>query len=675
MKQPAPILLLPPELTNQIAAGEVVERPASVVKELVENSLDAGADEIEAELENGGQTLIRVTDSGCGIPADQLLLAVTRHATSKLRDVEGLSHIDSYGFRGEALPSIASVSRFRIMSAQHGDSSSLRVDFGVPGEPEPAVLSRGTVIEVKDLFMNVPARLKFLKTPATELKRAQDLFIRLALANTGIRFVFKAGGRVTQTFEARHPLLDRLAVIWPPSVTNSLLPIKTDRDGIRVEGFASRPDSCQPKPDRILLYVNGRAVNDKLLMRAVRQAYQGRLTTRDYPQAVIFVSIEPEEVDVNVHPAKSEVRFRDEQRVFGIVMRGIEKALDSGSVFALGETSPSADGMNDAAHPAVRERRRTGFWGEMDRERVISSGRFPKTDAAAALPSAGTASPFASEGSRSLPFSADSLPHAPSSGDHSVNTGRSLEDGSLTAIRADQGKNYTLHEPPAPFFIPAEASSRKLDIEETGHIGNSVGNASQVGADRSAVHASAAAGALPAEMEYLGQIDNTYLIIRQGSNLLILDQHAAHERIIYDRIRRELGTANNCLFPLDLPLHRSEEQVLSELRPHLERLGYRFSISGSVCSVRAIPADMDRKKAESFLREVLAEKRDDLESLWVRHSCHIAVKAGTPLEHAAAMNLILQWLQCDEPEHCPHGRPAVLLFEPDDLAKMFKRKA
>ena len=381
------IHLLPPELSNQIAAGEVVERPASVVKELVENSLDAGATRVLVELENGGQTMIRVTDNGRGISGDQLELAVTRHATSKIAEVGDLMNIHSYGFRGEALPSIASVSRFRMTSApleddgSGGDAHCINVLYGSIKAVAPAALNPGTMVEVTELFSNIPARLKFLKSPATEQKKIQELFARLALARTDVGFTLKAGSRELVRFEPGQTLARRMAVLWPPAIVDALRPFDVTVSDMHLHGLTSDPRSSQPRADRMLFYVNGRAVNDRLLMRAVRQVYQGRLTSRDYPQTVLFLDMPPQEVDVNVHPAKNEVRFRDEQAVFSAVLRAVGSALAGVPLASerFAERTEQKESTASSAPKSSTERpvRPLGFWGEADAVRVMPKPKNP----------------------------------------------------------------------------------------------------------------------------------------------------------------------------------------------------------------------------------------------------------------------------------------------------------
>ncbi|MDR2668540.1 MAG: DNA mismatch repair endonuclease MutL, partial [Desulfovibrio sp.] len=375
------IRLLPEVLRNQIAAGEVIDRPASVLKELVENSLDSGASEISVSLQEGGISLVAVRDNGSGIPADELKAAVTRHATSKVTGFHDLLNVASYGFRGEALASIGSVSDMLLESAYRGnhrpgrnsedasgisrgehsrpdvseeDSATracgacIRVRHGVISDPAPSAVVEGTNIEVRDLFANVPARLKFLKNPATELKRCRELLLRPALAHLDTTFSLHLSGTGSRGREllrlpAGLSLQDRLMLIWPPQIVENLRPFAGEHNGIRAHGLMSPPHNSQVRGDRILLYVNGRPVANRIVFQAVREAYKGRLTTREYPQVLLFLEPEHGDVDVNVHPAKTEVRFREERAVFSAVVNILgSSVVPGGSAFQAGRETPDS---------------------------------------------------------------------------------------------------------------------------------------------------------------------------------------------------------------------------------------------------------------------------------------------------------------------------------------------
>ncbi|MFW5837777.1 MAG: DNA mismatch repair endonuclease MutL, partial [Desulfovibrionaceae bacterium] len=346
-----PIRLLPEGLRNRINAGEVVDRPAGVVKELAENSLDAGARRVEASVEQGGLARITVLDDGAGVPADQLELAVTRHATSKIANDDDLFAVATLGFRGEALPSVAAVSRLTVQSRTAHDPEAgwaITCRFGEITEAGPAAMNPGTRVEVRDLFANVPARLKFLKTEHYEARRCREVLHRLALAHPEVSFLWSAGGKTLFDLPPDQTLRQRLALFWPESICEGLIPVEREQAGVGVRGLVGSPSTAQARADRILLYVRGRPVSDKLLAGAVRAAYQGRLISREQPQAVLFVDIDPAEVDVNVHPAKLEVRFRREDAVFSAVRSAIVRALDTASAVHPGpgqrhpETAPLA---------------------------------------------------------------------------------------------------------------------------------------------------------------------------------------------------------------------------------------------------------------------------------------------------------------------------------------------
>lgn len=650
------IRLLSPELRNQIAAGEVVERPASVVKELVENSLDAGASLVEVTLENGGQSLIRVRDNGRGIPAAELELAVTRHATSKIASMDDLWRISSFGFRGEALPSIASVSSFRMESAyrpagsEAPEAAFIQMEHGVLAQQGPCGLHRGTVVEVRDLFATIPARLKFLKAPATEQKRAQELLTRLALTHTDVGFVFLAGTREVLRFPAGQSLLERLAAIWPDSVTESLLPFDRTTHDFRVRGLTSPPGQAQPRGDRMLVYVNGRAVNDKLILRAVREAYKGRLLSKEYPQTVLFLDLPPEEVDVNVHPAKTEVRFRDERSVFGAVLHAMEEAVIR--VLPASEVPPEAE-----PRPSLRfEPKPLGFWGEADRERVMRPEQPPllspdREEAVTPEPSVASETPRVSDapepdpalyGEAGLPW--DAVPDAPAS--------------------------PTLHEAVRPLVSSPPAASRPAKASEP---------------EQPVIEQLGEGQVRVGPYVYMGQVGGTYLLLRDLRNnrehgsLLILDQHAAHERVLVSRIEAGgfSGMSQPLVLPLEYTLHPAERERIQEFRDSLASLGFDLVLrdqgAGTVLEVRAVPPLLERAAAGEFIREVLAGRKEDLHSLWATMACKAAIKAGDVLASDEAVNLIAQWLMTENRQFCPHGRPCVLQWGTADLDKMFKR--
>ncbi len=647
------IRLLSPELRNQIAAGEVVERPASVVKELVENSLDAGATLVEITLENGGQSLIRVRDNGGGIPAAELELAVTRHATSKITSMDDLWHIHSFGFRGEALPSIASVSSFRMESAfqtapdQAPEAAFIQMDHGVLSQQGPSGLHKGTVVEVRDLFASVPARLKFLKAPATELKRAQELLIRLALIHTEVGFVFLAGTREVLRLPAGQSLLERLSIIWPEAVTETLLPFDRTTNGLRVHGLTSPPGQAQPRGDRMLLYVNGRAVNDKLILRAVREAYKGRLLSKEYPQIILFMELPPEEVDVNVHPAKTEVRFRDERPVFGAVLHAVEEAVL--------RDLPAATEEAPAPEKAPFQPKPLGFWGEADRERIMRPESRPSapTETEYPIPPAPDPEPqpepSALYGDAGLPW--DAVPdEPPSSSLHEA--ARSFQPERAPTPQATEAVPARMPEPVQPQQPPIER------LEE-GHV--------RVG-----------------PYVYMGQIGGTYLVLRdtrnsrENASLLILDQHAAHERVLISRLQAGgfSGMSQPLVLPLEYTLHPAERERLEEFHDSLTALGFTLALRDqgtcAVLEVRAVPPLLERAAAGEFIREVLAGRKEDLHSLWATMACKAAIKAGDTLAPDEAVNLIAQWLVTEDRQFCPHGRPCVLQWG-TDLDRMFKR--
>ena len=718
------IRLLPPELRNQIAAGEVVERPASVVKELVENSLDAGATRVDVFLENGGQSCIRVQDDGAGIAPGELELAVTRHATSKIASMDDLEHIASYGFRGEALPSIASVARFSMESAVTGadggtEASRIVVEFGRLLAVEPSALHRGTIVEVRDLFTNIPARLKFLKTPATELKRAQDWLVRLALARCDVGFTLRAGEREALRFLPGQSLRDRLALLWPRLVVEALRPFDAERHGIRARGLAALPSVSQQRGDRILLYVNGRSVSDKRLLAAVREAYKGRITSRDYPQVVLFVDMPPDMVDVNVHPAKSEVRFRDESSVFSAVLHAVQGALVSDVESVLDAAREADDARPVAAQSRLWDDlppRPQGFWGSADAAPLMrhaedetredegqwqvrrpdaddgtAPGSMTGTGSVADAPSmpssSGSAAAFASgrtapAGLReAVPPSAFS---AASFAEDAEGTGRLSADRQEFFESARQAARMAMPPDHVTTVTGREGSdgtaAESVPVPEKDGPESLPGTGDAACGPGTAVTDESAAGRhelVVGGLTYLGQVAETYHVLRDASGaLMLLDQHAAHERVLYERLRKGAfaGTAQCLALPLELALQPVEEERFLEVRDNLERMGFDVSCSGGRLLARGIPPSLSRSEAGEFLREVLAGRKDDIRAMFISLSCKGAIKAGQRLADDEAAALLRQWLHTPEREYCPHGRPSILRWDAVALEKLFKRR-
>ena len=576
------IRVLPPALQNQIAAGEVVERPASVVKELLENSLDAGASRIRIAIEAGGRSRILIQDDGVGMAPQELPLAVTRHATSKIASADDLSRITSLGFRGEALPSIGAVARLSITSIQPGavEATRILVEFGEILEQQPAALPRGTHVEVRDLFANIPARLKFLKTMATESKRCREVVERLALAHLDKDLELEIGGRPSLRFLSGQSLSERLKVLWPERIVASLLPVRHASGSAQVTGLAGSPDQAQGRPDRIFFYVNQRPVKDPVLLKALREAYKGRLLSREAPQAVLFLTLPLEEVDVNVHPAKTEVRFRDKSMVFSLVRSAIRLALDQ----ALGQ-----GGTLRTDAPPAADRSREG-----PPPKLLSYATFLE---------------------ETKPGLREDYPQQPN----------------LPPVRPDKG-------------APRPAANLP---------------------GREGLH-------------YLGQIDDTYLVCRQGTgDLVLVDQHAAHERVLFAAYKRggEKDQAQLLALPMELSLHPAEQARLQSLSQTLRGLGFSFELPNpGLMVVRTIPSVLSSGQAKAFLQEVLSGQAEDLDDLWTMMACRTAIKAGDRLSTDEAVSLLEAWQSTRDSHHCPHGRPVAVRFSPPDLEKLFKRR-
>ena len=658
-----PIALLPATLQNQIAAGEVVERPASVVKELAENSLDARAVRVHVTVERGGQGLIRIEDDGAGIPPEELELALTRHATSKIAETRDLFAIASFGFRGEALASVASVSRLTLASrtGDREEGVALEVAGGRLGQPRPCAMDQGTRVEVRDLFFNLPARLKFLKSPATESKRCRDTLMRLSLANLGCGFALTLDGAEAFRVPPRQTLSERLAHFWPPALCQGLIPFEHEGPAGRAHGLAGSPSLAQPRAERLLFWVNGRPVADRMLQSAVREAYSGRLLAREYPQMVLFLELDPAGVDVNVHPAKSEVRFRDESAVFSLVRRAVRQALDRAAPLAGGQVREVARAFGlPGEHPAPYS----------SGQPAPSGGRLPEIGAASE-PRQALDAVFGRDSGWALK---DTGPDSGPDADKFSTYREFLRAGQEEARAPSAGQD------PEAGFAGRPASSSEASW--AGPDGPSDANfPSGTPAPDGASGASACFGAarpleVAPDLFYLGQTAGTYLVLTGPQGLILVDQHAAHERIMFEAIRqgRLAGESRPLTLPLTLSLHPAEEEGVRRFWPDWPRLGFDLALDPGRLTVRATPADLEPGEAVAALREILSGRTEHLEEAWVSLACRRAVKAHTPLAPDEALALLSAWLACPDRDYCPHGRPTVVRLGEYDLERMFKRK-
>lgn len=589
---------------NRIAAGEVVERPASAVKELVENALDAGATRITVDVADGGKTLIRVTDDGCGMTGEDLPLALSRHATSKI-DGTDLLNIHSFGFRGEALPSLGAVGRLTITSRAAGEeAAAITVAGGRIGAVKPAALTRGTVVELRDLFFATPARLKFLRSDRAELQAITETIKRLAMAEPSVGFTLRdaTGGGEGRTlfradptggdfFDALHA---RLATVLGAEFVENALRIDVERDGLHLTGYAALPTYSRGSAVQQFVFVNGRPVLDRMLLGALRVAYFDFLSRDRHPAAVLNLTVDPERVDVNVHPAKAEVRFREPEAARSLLITGLRTALSGAGHRA---SSTVADATLAAFRPEP----------QAEPPRIYQMDR-----------------PSQPSLSRAFAFQAP-LPHP-----------GFAESPSARA------------EPPAP---EPEATHRPL------------------GAARAQIH-------------------ENYIIAQTETGLVIVDQHAAHERLVYERLKRQMAdhgiTAQALLIPEIVDLSPGDATRLLDHAESLAKLGLAIEpFGGSAIAIRETPAILGPVNAAALIRDILDELSDagdsqlvkaKIESVLSRMACHGSVRSGRQMR-AEEMNALLREMEATPHSgQCNHGRPTYVELKLTDIERLFGRR-
>jgi DNA mismatch repair protein MutL len=575
------IKILPEEVASQIAAGEVVERPASVVKELIENSLDAMAHQITIKIEAAGQSLVEVSDDGQGIPPNELLVAVARHATSKLRCAEDLFRISTLGFRGEALASIGSVAQFKISSrpADADVGMSLLVDGGQINSPKPIALPVGTIVSVKNLFYNVPARLKFLKQPGTERRLIDALVTRYALAYPNVRFQLFQDGRLGLQTSGNGDRREVLGFLYGADMARQMLEVISDGNDLSINGFISPISLTRSNRKEMIFFVNGRPVQDLAMTTALIQAYHNLLMVGRYPLAYLFMELPADRLDVNVHPTKSEVRFREPDEIFTGIRNAVRRALLA--------YTPIPE-----IQPAKLWSSRT--WEFVDQERT--------------------------------PFSRDT-------------------DIASQATELDS----TRVQPEAPDVISST-------LRPTGLL------------------------------RLVGQIANTYLVAEGPDGLYLIDQHAAHERVLFEQFMKQKDQplpGQILLQPASVQLSPSQARVLTEQLPILNRLGFQVEPFGlNTFLVRTLPAILSHLEPGAAMRVLVENFEEDesplaneVEARIIARVCKkAAIKAGQSLSGDEQNHLLTALEACESPRTCPHGRPTMIHLSVDLLERQFGRR-
>jgi len=631
------IVVLDEQTANQIAAGEVIERPASVVKELVENSIDAAATRVLVELEEGGKRLIRVADNGCGMAREDAVLSLQRHATSKIRSADDLFAIGTLGFRGEALPSIASVSHLEMVSKRAEDASGvrLRVEGGTIQDLEEVGAPQGTVVTVRDLFFNTPARLKFLKSSATELNHIVDLMGRFALAHPSISFRLMHRGRELFSAPASGSLFNALLAVFGRDTAKDLMPISFEAPALKVQGYVSKPSLTRANRAHQFFFVNRRSIRSKTITHAVDEAFRGLLTPARYPVAVVFVEIDPAMVDVNVHPTKAEVKFSREGEVHSAVHRAIKEALSgSGSIPAVLGADSSHDSSGSEAVPSG-----TGFGGARS------------THPAGAQGGPGRDELLRRQGKLIRPHSGDAAAFH-----------EAIIERAYSGAPPDQVD---------PFSWDAGTAV--------------VGDAARGGA------AEPASGSCEmvslAGLRVIGQFKNTYILAESEHGLLLIDQHVAHERVLYDKMtlgqEKEPVEMQRLIVPATVSLGRRESLLVNQKLSDFRRVGYELEWFGKDSFViRAVAASLAQKDYIQVLRDMVDELVEltvsrhliaKQEQVLITGACKMAVKAGDVLSAQEMSKLVDELLQSSNPFMCPHGRPIIVTVSGAEISRRFRR--
>lgn len=633
---------------NKIAAGEVVERPASVIKELVENAIDAHADRIEVEITAGGTSFMRVSDNGIGMSRQDAELAILRHATSKIVKVDDLLTIGTLGFRGEALPSIASVSRFTLTTRQAGDElgTEIKISGGSLPEIGETGCGIGTTIRVEDLFFNTPARKKFLKTNNTEGGKINEYIVKLAISNPQIAFKLINNNKMAVSTPGNGDLKDTLQSIYGGTVGSALLPLEFEDEDIRLSGFVTKPSAIRSSRSWQTFIVNGRIIANRAIARAIDNAYHALIPKTGYPLVALNIQVPQNTIDVNVHPQKSEMKFEDESRVFKAVYKAVLDAIrPKDEVRQLGQLGNMAAGVEQA---------------EIDRH--------------------------VAHGMQEILLEAKDVERASAAPARYVPVYEERRQAAMqwreSAARMEVPKTAEPPEPePQPVFVPeAEVETVhemvSVPVPEMKHVPESVSVPEPMPVENDREQS--------CRMVPIGQVDNTYIIAQDADGLYIVDQHAAHERILFDRFSARAGEipVQQLLVHLMLDFSSHEAEIIENNLAMLKELGFGLELAGpNQFRLTEVPADVPSGEAEDFIREILASLEElhkpsaaELRQAAIATaSCKAAIKAGFKLNFRQMEILLAELNDTAMPYTCPHGRPTIIKFSTDELAKMFKR--
>ena len=636
------IHILSHETIDKIAAGEVVERPSSIVKELVENAVDAGASAVTVEIKDGGLSFIRVSDNGCGIEKSEIRKAFLRHATSKIQDADDLLNLHSLGFRGEALSSITAVSRTETITKTKEELTGVRIgmegsaetDFEEVGAPD------GTTIIVRNLFFNVPARRKFMKTPATEGGYVADLMEHLALANPRISFQFIQNGQVKFSTAGNGNLKQTIYKLYGKDMADSLIEIDKQGDGIRIYGYLGKPSCARANRNYELYFMNGRFIKSNVVARALEEGYRSFLMQHKYPFCVLMMEVEPSRVDVNVHPSKMEVRFTEEMKVYDFLTDAVKQTLTAYEMIpeiALTKSEQKPE-KEKAVEPFQRARNE-----EAEKQKVTSKDFFVD---------------FGEEDEETEVLREKNV----------VLTGGSLEEHRETDTTDISVKQEI------PFrYTPDEAVFSGKVADEAGVY--------QANLFTEKILSEPAR----AKFRILGQAFDTYWIIVYEDKLLMVDQHAAHEKVKYERImkmvRENEVLSQNLYPPLVLSLSGREQEILEYHREAFEKLGFEMEyFGGNEITLRSAPAELFGSTIKELFLEVLdglsetgTGRVKSAEERIATMACKAAVKGNMRMSMPEIEALLDELLTLDNPYFCPHGRPTVISFTKQELEKKFKR--